>query len=120
VAKGLWDSFEEDAIIIDRDTGQFTDSTKVHALNHAGPHFRVKGPLNVPRSPQGYPVLVQAGSSEDGKEFAAEHAEAIFTAQQTLEEAQSFYSDVKSRLAKYGRHPDELKILPGICTIIGA
>ncbi|MFD3257601.1 LLM class flavin-dependent oxidoreductase [Paenibacillus lentus] len=119
VTTGLWDSFEDDAIVIDRSTGQFTDGTKVHELNHSGPFFRVKGPLNVPRSPQGYPVLVQAGSSEDGKEFAAEYAEAIFTAQQTLEEAQKFYSDVKSRLVKYGRHPDELKILPGISAIIG-
>lgn len=119
VTIGLWDSFEDDALVIDRVTGQFTDSAKVHELDHAGQHFRVKGPLNVPRSPQGYPVLVQAGSSEDGKQFAAEYAEAIFTAQQTLEEAQSFYSDVKSRLAKYGRHPDELKILPGFSAIIG-
>lgn len=119
VTSGLWDSFEDDAIVIDRSTGQFTDGTKVHELNHSGPFFRVKGPLNVPRSPQGYPVLVQAGSSEDGKEFAAEYAEAIFTAQQTLEEAQKFYSDVKSRLVKYGRHSDELKILPGISAILG-
>lgn len=120
VTKGLWDSFEDDALVLDRNSGIYSDRDKVHELNHSGHFFpKVKGPLNVPRSPQGYPVLVQAGSSEAGKEFAARYAEAIFTAQQTLEEAQQFYSDVKSRMLKYGRHPDELKILPGISAIIG-
>lgn len=120
VTKGLWDSFEDDAIVLDRSSGIYSDRDKVHELNHSGPFFpKVKGPLNVPRSPQGYPVLVQAGSSEAGKEFAARYAEAIFTAQQTLEEGQQFYSDVKSRMLKYGRRPEELKILPGISAIIG-
>ncbi|WP_138754303.1 LLM class flavin-dependent oxidoreductase [Paenibacillus sinopodophylli] len=120
VTTGLWDSWEDDALIIDRDSGTFADHHKVRSINHVGDSFKVRGPLNIPRSPQGYPVLVQAGSSEDGKEFAAQYAEAIFTAQQTLQDAQHFYSDVKSRLGKYGRRSEQLLILPGICPIIGA
>jgi N-acetyl-S-(2-succino)cysteine monooxygenase len=120
VTTGLWDSWEDEAIVIDRDSGTLADPSKVHEINHVGDTFKVRGPLNIPRSPQGYPVLVQAGSSEDGKEFAAQYAEAIFTAQQTLGEAQQFYSDVKARLAKYGRLPEQLLILPGICPIIGS
>ncbi|WP_308638225.1 LLM class flavin-dependent oxidoreductase [Paenibacillus silvisoli] len=120
VATGLWDSWEDDAIVIDRDAGVFAQTEKVRAIHHAGDAFQVRGPLNIPRSPQGYPVLVQAGSSEDGKEFAARYAEAIFTAQQTLADAQQFYGDVKARAARYGRNPDQLKILPGICAVIGA
>ena len=120
VTTSLWDSWEDEALIIDRASGTFADRSKVREINHVGDTFKVRGPLNIPRSPQGYPVLVQAGSSEDGKEFAAQYAEAIFTAQQTLVEAQQFYSDVKSRLAKYGRSPEQLKILPGICPIIGS
>jgi FMN-dependent oxidoreductase (nitrilotriacetate monooxygenase family) len=119
VTTSLWDSWEDEAIVIDRSSGAFADNDKVREINHVGETFKVRGPLNIPRSPQGYPVLVQAGSSEDGKEFAAEYAEAIFTAQQTLAEAQQFYSDVKGRLAKYGRRPEQLKILPGICAVIG-
>jgi FMN-dependent oxidoreductase (nitrilotriacetate monooxygenase family) len=119
VTTSLWDSWEDEAIVIDRSSGAFADNDKVREINHVGEAFKVRGPLNIPRSPQGYPVLVQAGSSEDGKEFAAEYAEAIFTAQQTLAEAQQFYSDVKGRLAKYGRRPEQLKILPGICAVIG-
>ncbi|MFD2611322.1 LLM class flavin-dependent oxidoreductase [Paenibacillus gansuensis] len=118
VAVKLWDSWEDDALVVDRESGVFADDRKVRAIDHGGSWFHVRGPLNVPRTPQGYPVLVQAGSSEDGKEFAAEFAEAIFTAQQTLEDGQRFYSDVKGRLLKYGRHHDSLKILPGICPII--
>ena len=120
VTTGLWDSWEDEAIVIDREAGAFADDAKVREINHAGAAFKVRGPLNIPRPPQGYPVLVQAGSSEDGKEFAAQYAEAIFTAQQTLEDAQRFYTDVKGRLARYGRQPERLKILPGICAVIGA
>lgn len=120
VATGLWDSWEDDAIVIDREAGVFAQPEKVRAIQHEGDTFHVRGPLNIPRSPQGYPVLVQAGSSEDGKEFAAQFAEAIFTAQQTLADAQQFYRDVKARAARYGRNPDQLKILPGICAVIGA
>ncbi|GBF74720.1 LLM class flavin-dependent oxidoreductase [Paenibacillus sp. 598K] len=120
VTTGLWDSWRDDALVVDRESGVFADPDKVQPIGHAGEHFQVRGPLNIPRPPQGYPVLVQAGSSEDGKAFAARYAEAIFTAQQTLEEAQLFYSDVKARLLRYGRTPDQLKILPGICPVIGA
>ncbi|MBV2132354.1 LLM class flavin-dependent oxidoreductase [Pseudomonas sp. MAP12] len=119
VVKGLWDSWEDDAFVRDQASGQFFDSAKLHELNHRGKHFQVKGPLNVARSPQGYPVLVQAGSSEAGKEIAARTAEAIFTAHQSLESAQAFYADVKGRLARYGRRPEELKVLPGILPIVG-
>ncbi|MFC4099728.1 LLM class flavin-dependent oxidoreductase [Paenibacillus xanthanilyticus] len=118
VATKLWDSWQDDAIVFDRESGIFADDSKVIAIHHAGHYFHVTGPLNVPRTPQGYPVLVQAGSSEDGKAFAAQYAEAIFTAQQTLLEGQQFYADVKGRVAKFGRNPDSVKILPGICPII--
>jgi len=119
VVKGLWDSWEDDAFVRDKASGQFFDPAKLHVLNHKGKHFQVKGPLNVARPPQGYPVLVQAGSSEAGREIAARTAEAIFTAHQSLESAQAFYADVKGRLARYGRRPEELKILPGILPIVG-
>lgn len=119
VVKGLWDSWEDDAFVRDKASGQFFDPARLHVLDHRGKHFRVKGPLNVARSPQGYPVLVQAGSSDAGKEIAARTAEAIFTAHQSLESAQAFYADVKGRLARYGRSPQELKILPGIFAIVG-
>ena len=119
VVKGLWDSFDDDALIRDKASGVYLDPAKLHTLNHVGKHFRVKGPLNLERPPQGYPVIVQAGSSEDGKELAAATAEAIFTAWTSLAEAQAFYSDVKGRLAKYGRRPEELLVLPGISPVIG-
>lgn len=119
VAQGLWDSWEDDAFVRDKASGQFFDPARLHVLDHQGEHYRVRGPLNVARSPQGYPVLVQAGSSEPGREIAARSAEAIFTAHQSLESAQAFYADVKGRLAKYGRAPEELKILPGIFPVVG-
>ncbi|MGG2922801.1 LLM class flavin-dependent oxidoreductase [Brevibacillus parabrevis] len=115
----LWDSWETDALIQDKASGIYADNSKVHEFNHKGKHFAVRGPLNLPRSPQGRPLLVQAGSSEDGKDFAARYAEAIFTAQQSLADAQAFYADVKSRVARYGRSPEQVVILPGICPIIG-
>ncbi|MDR1229584.1 MAG: NtaA/DmoA family FMN-dependent monooxygenase [Azoarcus sp.] len=114
LVKELWDSWEDDAFIRNKATGQFFDPGKVHAPNHRGKYFNVAGPLNVARPPQGYPVIVQAGQSELGRELAAETAEVIFTAWQTLEDAQAFYRDVKGRLAKYGRSPDSLKIMPGV------
>ena len=119
VVKGLWDSFEDDAFIRDPQSGVYLDPAKLHTLNHVGKHFKVKGPLNLGRPPQGYPVIVQAGSSEPGRELAAATAEAIFTAWTSLAEAQAFYRDVKGRLAKYGRTADELLILPGISPVIG-
>ncbi|MEU4625112.1 LLM class flavin-dependent oxidoreductase [Actinoplanes sp. NPDC023801] len=119
VATKLWDSWADDAVVADKEAGVHADAAKVRAINHRGRYFRVDGPLNVPRSPQGYPLLVQAGSSEDGKQFAARYAEAVFTAQQTLGEAQHFYRDLKQRAAALGRDPDGIKILPGIVPVIG-
>jgi alkanesulfonate monooxygenase len=119
VVQGLWDSWEDDAFIKDRKSGVYFDANKLHTLNHKGKHFSVRGPLNVSRPPQGYPVIVQAGASEPGRDLAARTAEVIFTANQTLVDAQEFYADVKGRLAKYGRFPDDLKIMPGAFPIIG-
>ena len=119
VVKGLWDSWEDDAFIADRESGIYFEAEKLHTLNHKGKYFSVKGPLNVARPPQGYPVIVQAGASEPGRELAARTAEVIFTANQTLADAQEFYSDVKGRLGKYGRSPDDLKIMPGAFPVIG-
>jgi FMN-dependent oxidoreductase (nitrilotriacetate monooxygenase family) len=119
VSTKLWDSWADDAIVADKEAGVHADAAKVRPINHRGRYFRVDGPLNVPRSPQGYPLLVQAGSSEDGKQFAARFAEAVFTAQQTLAEAQDFYRDLKQRAAALGRDPDGVKILPGIVPVIG-
>jgi FMN-dependent oxidoreductase (nitrilotriacetate monooxygenase family) len=119
VVKGLWDSFDDDAFIRDPASGVYFDPSKLHTLNHAGKHLKVAGPLNIERPPQGHPVIVQAGSSDPGRELAAATAEAIFTAWTSLEEAQAFYSDVKGRLAKYGRRPEHLLVLPGISPVIG-
>jgi N-acetyl-S-(2-succino)cysteine monooxygenase len=120
VTKKLWDSWDDDAVLLDTATGRYADTAKVRQIDHAGAYFKVRGPLNVQRSPQGWPLLVQAGSSEDGKEFAARHAEAVFTAQQTLADGQAFYKDVKARAERVGRDPDSIKILPGICPILGS
>jgi alkanesulfonate monooxygenase len=119
VVKGLWDSWDDDAFIQDKASGLYVDPDKIHTLNHRGKHFAVRGPLNVGRPPQGYPVIVQAGASEDGQDFAASTAEVIFTAQQTLKEAQAFYRGIKGRLAQYGRTPEQLKIMPGVFPVIG-
>ncbi|CAG4889313.1 LLM class flavin-dependent oxidoreductase [Paraburkholderia saeva] len=119
VVAGLWDSWEDDAFLRDKASGVYFDPDKLHVLNHRGRHFQVRGPLNVARSPQGWPVVVQAGASDAGRELAAQTAEVIFVAHQTLEEAQTFYRDIKSRLPKYGRHPDHLKIMPGIFPVVG-
>jgi FMN-dependent oxidoreductase (nitrilotriacetate monooxygenase family) len=114
----LWDSWEPSALTLDTESGVLADPTKVHTIDHDGPLFQVRGPLNSPRSPQGRPLLVQAGSSESGKEFAARYAEAVFTAQRTLAQGQAFYRDVKSRLTQYGRPHSELKVLPGLVPYI--
>ncbi|MBH0781635.1 LLM class flavin-dependent oxidoreductase [Nocardia bovistercoris] len=118
VALRLWDSWESSAVVLDPERGVFADPSKVHTVDYDGPRFTVRGPLNSPRTPQGHPLLVQAGSSESGKDFAARYAEAVFTAQRTLAEGQSFYRDLKSRLARYGRAADELKVLPGLVPYI--
>ncbi|QNA78394.1 LLM class flavin-dependent oxidoreductase [Streptomyces sp. So13.3] len=119
VSTKLWDSWEDGAVVADKDRGVHAESDRVHRFGHVGKYFQVDGPLNVPRSPQAHPLLVQAGSSEDGKDFAARYAEAVFTAQPTFEEGQAFYADVKRRAAAAGRDPDGVKILPGIVPVIG-
>lgn len=120
VVQGLWQSWETDAVIADKDTGSWGDAEKVNAIDHEGRFFSVAGPLNIPRSPQVYPLLVQAGSSERGKELAGKFAEAVFTAHQWLGDAVAFYDDVKARAIAHGRNPDHVKILPGIVPVIGA
>lgn len=119
VVKGLWDSWEEDAFIRDKASGQFFDPEKLHTLNHHGDFFQVAGPLNIGRTPQGRPIIFQAGASEDGKKLAARHADAIFTHHETLAEAQAFYRDVKQQLEQHGRHDDELHIFQGVSVIVG-
>jgi FMN-dependent oxidoreductase (nitrilotriacetate monooxygenase family) len=120
VAKALWDSWEGDAVLGDKSSGRYADVTRLHSIDHRGDYFKVAGPLNVERPPQGHPLLVQAGSSEDGKGFAARHAEAIFTAHQTYERAADFYGDIKARTKAAGRDPDGVLVLPGIVPIIGS
>ncbi|PEG61044.1 LLM class flavin-dependent oxidoreductase [Mycolicibacterium boenickei] len=119
VATALWDSWEDDALVLDEASGIFADPDRVHRIDHDGEHFTVRGPLNTPRSAQGRPLLVQAGSSESGKDFAARYAEAIFTAQRSVADGKAFYRDVKARAVKFGRSADEVKILPGIVPFIG-
>lgn len=119
VVRGLWDSWEDDAFVRDRESATYFLPEKLHRLDHAGKYFKVRGPLNVARAPQGYPVVAQAGSSEAGKEFAAETAEIVFSAQTVLAKAKDFYRDVKERMAKYGRPTDQLKIMPGLNPIVG-
>ncbi|WP_222850356.1 LLM class flavin-dependent oxidoreductase [Allosaccharopolyspora coralli] len=120
VTRKLWDSWTDDAVLGDKQAGVWAESSRVRPINHHGWHYRIGGPLNTPRPPQGHPVLVQAGSSTEGKDFAADHAEAIFTAQQTLSHAQTFYSDVKTRISHTGRDPERVKILPGVVPVIGS
>jgi N-acetyl-S-(2-succino)cysteine monooxygenase len=119
VVNGLWDSWDEDAFIRDKDSGVYYDTTKMHVLNHRGLHFAVRGPLNVARSPQGRPVLVQAGASDTGRDLAARLAELVFTAQTTFEQATEFYSDVMARLPRFGRSDQHVKIMPGIYPVVG-
>lgn len=119
VVDGLWKSWDGNAFLYDKQDGRFFDPAKRHVLNHKGQYFSVRGPLNVPRSPQGKPVTVQAGSSEAGRELAAKSAEVVFTAQQTVDEASAFYQDVKARAGRYGREADHVKIMPGIFPVVG-
>ncbi|AEH84913.1 MULTISPECIES: LLM class flavin-dependent oxidoreductase [Mesorhizobium] len=116
----LWRSFPAEAIVDDRDAGQYLDPRLIQPANYRGSHFRTHGPLNVPSSPQGRPVYVQAGQSETGRAFAARWAEAIFTAHLAKETAQSFYADVKGRAAAFGRRPQDIVVLPGISAAIGS
>jgi FMN-dependent oxidoreductase (nitrilotriacetate monooxygenase family) len=119
VSLKLWDSWDDDVIVADKETGVWGDDTRIYPPSHKGRYYSVAGALNVPRSAQGHPVLVQAGSSENGRNFAAEYAEAVFTAHQTLTDAQEFYDDLKRRALEFGRDPGHIKILPGIVPIIG-
>lgn len=120
VALKLWDSWEDGAVVRDAGSGHYAEAERIHPVEHEGKHFRVDGALNTPRSPQGHPLLVQAGSSEAGKDLAARHAEAVFTAHQTLRDAQEFYRDLKRRLPRYGRRADQLHVLPGIVPVLGS
>jgi N-acetyl-S-(2-succino)cysteine monooxygenase len=119
VVTGLWDSWDDDAFIRDKEHGVYFDPKKMHALNHRGKYFQVRGPLNVARSPQGRPILVQAGASDTGRDLAARMAEVVFTAQTTLDQAKVFYADVMARLPRYGRFADEVRVMPGIYPVVG-
>ena len=119
-AKALWDSIEDEALLFDKQSGFFANPALVHRIDHQGKHFKVRGPLNVPRPPQGYPVIVQAGSSRDGKDLAARHAEINFSLARSIEEGKKNRAEFDDRLAQYGRTPDSLKILPGILPIVAA
>lgn len=119
VVTGLWDSWEDGALINDKDGGRLIDPARLRKLNHRGPHFAVAGPLNVSRSPQGRPVVVQAGGSEAGRDLAAATAEVVFTAQPSLAKAQDFYRDMKRRVVAHGRSPESLKVMPGLFAVVG-
>lgn len=116
---GLWDSYDDDAFICDEKSGYYFHPDRLHPLNHKGRHYSVRGPLNLARPPQGWPVIAQAGGSEAGKEFAAETAEVVFSIGSSIEESRAFYADLKGRMAKYGRAPDQLKVMPGIPVYVG-
>ncbi len=120
VTKALWDSVEDDALLLDKDSGHFADPRGIHRTNHAGTYFRVRGPLNVPRPIQGHPIIVQAGSSEDGRNLAAVHADLQFARAPTLEDGQRYRRDFDARLLRAGRQPSDLKVLPGILPIVAA
>jgi FMN-dependent oxidoreductase (nitrilotriacetate monooxygenase family) len=120
VVTKLWDSWDDDALVADPATGAYVDFGRVRPIDHAGPVFSVRGPLNVPRTPQGRPVLFQAGDSPASKRLGARWADALFTVQRTLAEAQAAYAEVKALAAGFGRNPDQLLVLPGLYTVIGS
>ena len=119
VVKGLWDSWDDDAFVRDKETGVFFDPKKVHYLDHKDQFFSVRGPLNCPRPPQGYPVIFQAGFSNAGRELAAQSAEGVFTSGSTFDSQKDHYDDVKARMKKYGRETNQMVVLPGLTPIIG-
>ena len=119
IVTALWDSWDDDAFMRDKQSGVFFRPDGFHVLDHRGEYFSVRGPLNVPRSPQGRPIIVQAGTSEAGKEVSAEFAEVIFSAPLTLGAAKATYADLKGRMTRFGRNPDHMKILPGLSTVVG-
>jgi len=118
VVLGLWNTWEDDAFIEDREAGLFFDERKMHLLNHSGEHFKVRGPLTVRRSPQGHPIVVQAGQSETGRDLAARTADVVFTVQQNMDVSREFRADMDRRLAGYGREPSSLKVMPGVVTFV--
>src|SRR5262249_2711925 len=120
VVTGLWDSFADDAFIRDVESGIYFNPDKMHVLNHKGRYASVRGPLNIARPVQGWPVVVQAGASDAGKQLAAETGEVVFAAGSSLAHARRFYADVKGRMEKIGRDPEHLKILPGVLVVVGA
>ena len=119
IVKGLLDSWDDDAFIHDRASGRFFNPAALHTLDHHGRYYDVRGPLNMARPPQGYPVIFQAGTSGPGRDLAARTAEGIFTGALTLENARAYYADVKGRAAEHGRSPEELVILPGVTVVVG-
>jgi len=119
VVRGLLDSWDDDAFLRNRATAEYFDPAKLHMLDHSGPHFTVRGPLNMPRPPQGYPVFAQASASGTGLDMAAQVAEIVFSPLHALDEAQAFYRDLKTRAAAYGREPDAIKLMPGLNPIVG-
>jgi alkanesulfonate monooxygenase len=119
VVQGLWDSWDDDAFPRDKQSGVYLDPDRMHVLDHKGKYFSVRGPLNVARSPQGQSVIVQAGSSDVGRDLAAGLAEVVFTAHQTLADAQAFYKDIKDRAVRHKRNPDHVKVMPGVFAIVG-
>src|ERR1700759_4781502 len=119
VVTGLWDSFADDAFVRDVESGIYFDPARMHVLNHKGKYLSVRGPLNIARPVQGWPVIVQAGASDDGRQLAAETAEAVFTAQSDLAAGRAFYADVKGRMEKVGRARGHMKILPGAFVVVG-
>ncbi|WP_035485703.1 LLM class flavin-dependent oxidoreductase [Geminicoccus roseus] len=119
VVTGLWDSFADDAFLRDVESGVFFDPARMHVLNHQGEHLKVKGPLNIARPVQGWPVVVQAGASEAGRQLAAETAEVVFGSANNLADGQRYYADVKNRMRAIGRDPDHLKVLPGAFVVVG-
>ncbi|UCI34550.1 LLM class flavin-dependent oxidoreductase [Mesorhizobium sp. B4-1-4] len=119
VVTGLWDSWDKDAFLLDKESGVFYDEEKMHVLNHVGKHFSVRGPLSVRRSPQGRPILVQAGVSETGQQIAAEYCDMVFMAKNDLKSAQDYYSSVKDRLESFGRQKTDLLMMLGLTPIVG-
>ncbi|MCA8889316.1 MAG: NtaA/DmoA family FMN-dependent monooxygenase, partial [Parvularculaceae bacterium] len=119
IVKGLWDSWEEDAFVMNKETGQFLDPSRVHLLNYKGDHFKVRGPLNSARPVQGHPVIVVAGGSEPARDLAARTADVLFTITEKKEAAIELYADVKERMKRFGRSPDQLRILPGAGVFVG-
>ncbi|PTJ51942.1 LLM class flavin-dependent oxidoreductase [Mammaliicoccus sciuri] len=119
VTNKLWRSWDKGALVRDKETGEFIDASKLHTIDHEGKHFKVRGPLNIERSPQGRPLLIQAGSSPTGTDLASKVADVIFTAQTQIEDAQNFYKQLKEKVSKHNRNPEEVYIMPGLFPILG-